>query len=110
MKKTLIILGFITAVFAVILVVTPLFKIALFPAIIAVLSGLGVLYLANKTKTSKKVVQYIFLLSIMSLAIMTYKSITDTSEVGNTEALEELEKSSEEDALEELEGIDLDIE
>lgn len=110
MRKTLVIVGFISAILSVILTATPMFKISIFPILLAVLSGFGVLYLSNKQNLSKKVVQYILLLAIIALVIMIFKSVTDTSEVGNTERLQELEKASEEEAIEELEGIDLDIE
>ncbi|RZN79445.1 MAG: FUSC family protein [Winogradskyella sp.] len=108
MKKLLIILGFISAILGVVLSVTPLFKIALFPTIIAFLCGLGLLYLAKKKQLKTKLIQYIFLLSIVSLSFVIYKSIFQETKVGNTEELEKLDESSEEDAIKELEDLEID--
>lgn len=110
MRKSLIILGFIATILSTVLVVTPFFKIAIFPSIVGILCGIGLFKLSQKKNSSKKVVQYIFLLCIISLSIMTYKSVTDTSEVGNTEQLEQLEETSKEEAINELEDLDLDVE
>lgn len=109
MKKLFVILGFIAAILAVILSVTPLFKIAVFPTIIAFLCGLGLLYLTKKKLIKTKAVQYVFLLSVISLSLIIYKSIFQTAEIGNTEELEKLDETSEEDAIKELEDIEIDI-
>jgi F0F1-type ATP synthase assembly protein I len=109
MKKALLILGFISAILAVILCVTPLFKIAVFPILAAFLCGLGLAYLINKKQIRTKAIQYIFLLSIIASVFTIYKSIFVKAEVGNTEELEQLDESSEEDALKELEDLEIDF-
>lgn len=106
MKRLFIILGFISAVLAVILSVTPFSKIAYIPGIAAFVFGLKAFYLAKQS--SKKPIQLIFLLTIISLSLTTYKAIFNKAELGNTHTLELKEKESEEKAIEELEGLDLD--
>lgn len=106
MKRLFIILGFILAVLAVILSVTPFSKIAYIPGIAAFVFGLIAFYLAKQS--SKKPIQLIFLLTIISLSLTTYKAIFNKAELGNTQTLELKEKESEEKAIEELEGLDLD--
>ncbi|WP_323789528.1 FUSC family protein [Psychroserpens sp.] len=106
MKKLVIILGFISAILAIVLAVTPLFKIAFVPGIAALLFGILAIYLSKQD--SKKSIQLIFLLTIIALSLTTYKSVFDTVEVGNTDELQEKETESQEDAINELEGIELD--
>lgn len=108
MKKLLIILGFIAAILAVVLAVTPLFKLAVFPIIIAFVFGIILVYLSNKKGVKTKAIQYIFLLTIISLSFTIYKSIFTEAEVGDIKQLDQLEDKSEEDAIKELEGIDID--
>jgi len=108
MKRLLVILGFITSILAVILAVTPLFKIAIFPVIIAFLCGVGLLLLAKKKQIKTKAIQYIFLLSIIALGFTVYKGVFYKAEIGNTEELEQREDKSEEDAIELLEDIEID--
>lgn len=106
MKKLVLILGFVSAILAVILAVTPLFKIAYIPGVLALIFGILAIYLSKQD--AKKSIQLIFLLTIIALALATYKSVFQKVEVGNTEDLIEKENESQEDAIEELEGLDLD--
>lgn len=108
MKKLLIILGFISAILAVILSVTPLSKIALIPLISAFIFGLLIMYLSKKDKTKTKTIQYIFLMVIISLSITVYKSVTDKNEIGNTELLEQRDEENLEDSKEILNDLDID--
>ena len=109
MKRLLIIIGFISAILAIVLCVTPLFKIAVFPIIAAFLCGLGLLFLKKKKNIKTKAIQYIFLMTIISLSFTIYKTIFIKAEVGNTEELDQLDESSEEEALKELEDIEIDF-
>ncbi|WP_431136891.1 FUSC family protein [Psychroserpens mesophilus] len=108
MKKLVVILGFITAILAVFLAVTPLSKIAYIPGIAALFFGIIALYLSKQNQSSKKSIQLIFLLTIIALSVTTYKSVFNTVEVGNTEELIEKENESEEEAIEELEGLEIE--
>jgi len=107
MRKTAIILGFIFSVIAVILAVLPFSNFAFYPAIIAFIMGMIALIKSKNEGAKKHTIQLIFLLTIIALALATYKSIYSTTEVGDTEELEQRDKKSEEDALEELEDIDI---
>ncbi|MGB0982098.1 MAG: FUSC family protein [Winogradskyella sp.] len=109
MKKLVIILGFIAALLAVILAVTPLFKLAIIPIITAILCGLVVFFISKKANVKSKAIQYIFLLSIMALSIMIYKSIFETKEIGNVEQLEQRDEENLEDSKDLLEDIEIDM-
>lgn len=108
MKKLFIILGFITAILALILAVTPLSKIAYIPSVVALICGVLALVTSNDKQKGKKSIQLMFLMTIIALALTTYKAVFNTVEVGNTEQLEEKEEQLEEESIEELEGIDID--
>lgn len=107
-KKLFIILGFIAAILAVILAVTPLSNLAVAPIIVAFISGLIVFFISKKQKTKTKTIQYIFLLVIISLSLTIYKSVMTTMEVGDTEQLEQRDEENLEDSKELLEGIEID--
>ena len=108
MRSLFIILGFITSTIAVALAVTPLSKIAFIPAVAALVFGLAAFYLSRHKQYPKKSIQLIFLLTIISLAITSYKAVFNEVEVGNVEDLKLKEKESEAKAIEDLEGIDLE--
>lgn len=108
MRRFFIVLGFIASILAVILSVSPLSKIAYIPAVIALLFGFIAFYLSRQKQYPKKSIQLIFLLTIISLTITTYKAIFNVVEIGNIEGLELKEKESEEEAIQELEDLDLD--
>lgn len=110
MRKVFIILGLIAAILAVILSVLPLSNLAFIPAILALAFGIAALYLTNKSGASKKIIHYIFLLTVLSLAFATYKSVFSRPEVVNTEELQEKEIESEQEAIDELEELDIEVE
>jgi predicted PurR-regulated permease PerM len=109
MKKLFTILALIASLFAIIFSVLPISNLAVFPAVVALLFGLIAYYLSKKTGKVKKIIQFTFLLTIIALAITTYKSIFNTAKVVNTEAIEATENKLEEESIEELENLDLDI-
>jgi len=108
MKKLFTILALIAAILSVVIAVLPISNLAIFPAIIALLFGLLAFYFSKKTGKVKKIIQFIFLLTIISLALTTYKAIFSKTEVTNTQELKEKEKESKENAIEDLEELDLD--
>jgi len=108
MKKSLIIIGFITALTSVILAVTPLSNLAIFPIVIAFLSGLGILWFSKKQQSKTKSIQYIFLLTIIALSLTIYKGVMSTNDLGDVEALEQKEEETLEDSIDQLEGIEID--
>ena len=105
MKQLFIILGLISAIFAVILAVLPLSNFAFFPAIAGLLFGILAFLKERKENKPKHTIQLIFLLTIIALALATYKSITATTEVGNTEELEQRSEDSLEESIEELDDL-----
>ncbi|WP_104733975.1 FUSC family protein [Hanstruepera ponticola] len=108
MRKLCVILALIAAILAVILSVLPVSNLAFIPAIASLIFGLVAMYLSNKQEKPKHTIKLAFLLTILALGLATYKSIYSTSEVGDTEELEQKEIQSEEDAIEELNDLDLD--
>lgn len=107
-KKLFIILGFITAILSVILAVTPFYSLAIAPIIIAFLSGMVIFFVSKKENTKTKTIQYIFLMVIIALALTIYKSINSSTEIGDTEQLEQRDEENLEDSKELLEGIEFD--
>ena len=107
-KKLIIILGFIAAVLAVIIAVTPFSNLSVIPITIAFVAGLLIVFLSKKDNSKTKSIQYIFLMVIIALVLTVYKSVYYTSEVGNTEQLEQRDEENLEDSKELLEEIDFD--
>ena len=108
MKKLFIIIGFIAAILAVILAVTPLSNLAIAPIVVAFICGLAILFISKKQNKKTKTIQYIFLLVIISLGLTIYKSVFSTTEIGDTQQLEQRDEENLEDSKEILEGIEID--
>jgi len=108
MKKLFTILAVIASVLAIILAVLPVSNLAILPAIAALIFGLIAFYMSKKTGNVKKIIQFTFFLTIAALAITTYKSLFNETEVANTEILKEKEIESETEAIKELEELDID--
>jgi predicted membrane protein len=108
MKRLFTILAVIASFIAIILSVLPASNLSIFPSVSALIFGLIAFYLSKKTGQVKKIIQFSFLLTVMALGITTYKAIFSTTEVGNTEALVEKEAESKEEAIEELEELDIE--
>lgn len=108
MKQIFTILAMIAAILATILSVLPLSNLAIFPAIAALIFVFIAFYLSKKSGHVKKTIQFIFLLTIISLAITTYKALFNTSEITNTQELKKKEDTSKKEAIEELEDLNLD--
>lgn len=107
MRKLFIILGLIAAIIAVVLSSLPLFNMAFIPALAALAFGFAAFYSSKKENKSKKVVQLIFLLTIVSLCLSIYKAVFSETKVGDTKELEVREQKAEDNAIEELEDLDL---
>ena len=108
MKTLFVVLGFITAILSAVLAVTPLFKIAYFPCLAALVFASVALYLSKRKQLSKKSVHLVFLLTVMALTVTTYKAIFTKVKVSNTEDLIQKEDASKQDAMETLEDIEID--
>lgn len=112
MRNFVKIIAFILAILALILSVTPLSNIALFPLSMAIVLTILLYFLSKKQKKSNKPVQYILLLSIVAMGFIIYKSLF-TVAVVEEEAVEEMnikEQESQEDSLKELESLDIEFE
>ena len=105
MRKISIILGLIFAVLAIILSVLPLYKLSFIPAILALAFGLLAFFKSKNNQQSTHVIQVVFLITIIALALATYKSIFSVKEVGDTKELKQLEQQRQEEAKEELEDL-----
>lgn len=108
MRKLFIVLGLIAAGLSVIMAVTPLSQPAYIPAVAALIFGLVAFYLSKRKQSPKKTVQLIFLLTMISLVLSTYKLIFNPAEVGNIEELESKQEASVEDSKDTLEGLDIE--
>ncbi len=108
-NKVFIIFGFISALVAVTLATTPLFKLAVAPIIIAFVSGIIILLLSKKQKTKTKIIQYIFLLVIIALVLTIYKGVFNTPEIENAQQLEQQDGENVEGSKEILEEIKEDF-
>ena len=89
MKKLFIILGFVSALTAVVLATTSLYNLSVTPIVIAFLSGLIVIVLAKKENAKTKTIQYIFLLVIMALSLTIYKGVVNPSDVIDIQKIEQ---------------------
>lgn len=108
MKRIFIILGFIAAILATILAVTPLSNLAIIPIIVAFLCGLVIFYISRKQQQKSKSIQYIFILVIISLGLTIYKGIFNETELGDVQQLEQRAEENLEDSKEILEDLEID--
>ena len=107
MRNLFAILGIISASLAVVLSTLPFFNMAFIPAIAALIFGFIAFYLSKQQNLSNKIVQLTFLLTIIALVISSYKAIYFEAEIGNTKELEVREKQVKENALDELDNIEI---
>jgi len=108
MKKAFTILAIIASVLAIIFAVLPISNLTVLPAITALIFGAIAFYLSKKMGEVKKIIQFSFILTSLALAISTYKAFFTKTEVANTEVLDAKETQFEEEAIDELEGLDID--
>ena len=112
MRNFVKILAFIAAIIALVLAVTPLSNIALFPLLVAIFLTILLYFLSKKQVNSNKPIQYILVLSVIALGFMIYKSLF-TEAIVKEEAQEEMnlkEQESKEESLKELEALDIEFE
>ena len=108
MKQVFIVLAVIASIFATIFSVLPISNLAIFPGITALIFGLIAFYFSKKAGHVKKIVQFTFLLTIVALSLTVYKAIFHTSKVENKEELINKEMESKQEALDELNDLELD--
>lgn len=107
MKKVFTILAIITSALAILIAVLPISNFAIFPAIIAIISGVFAYMLSKKNGQPKKIIQFTFLLTAVALSLSAYKAFFTVTKVANTDVIDAKEIQFEEDAIQELEGLDI---
>ncbi|MBG7613154.1 FUSC family protein [Polaribacter sp. BAL334] len=108
MKKVVTIIAFVSAIIALIFSFLPVYIIAYYPAIVAALFC-GILWKINqKSNTNSTTFKVLVFLIIASLSITSYRVFFTTSEVSDTKNIQQKEQQSEEEAIEELEGLELE--
>ncbi len=107
MKKVFTILAFIASALAIILAVLPISNLAIIPSIAAIIFGVIAFYLSKKTGEPKKIIQFTLLLTIVALALSGYKAFFTTTVVANTDVIDAKEIQFEEEAIQELEGLEI---
>lgn len=109
MVKILNILGLSLVIMTLLFSVLPLSNLAFIPGVCAFICGGISVYFSKKSGAPRKIIHYIFLLTFMSLLLATYKLVFNESKVLNTHELLEKAKESEQDAIDELEELDIDV-
>ncbi|GAA4281731.1 FUSC family protein [Gaetbulibacter aestuarii] len=108
MKKLFTILALIAAILAIILAVLPVSNLAVIPSIAALIFGVLAFYFSKKSGEVKKLVQFSFLLTTAALVLVVYKALFTETEVSSTETLDAKETQFKEEAIDELEELDID--
>jgi len=101
-------LAIIAASLGLILSILPFGAIALIPIIIAFILGFIAFKMAQKDGANTKLVKVIFLITIIALVLSIYRTVFENNVVENDIETLEKEKQSQEDALEELEDLDIE--
>ena len=101
-------LAIIAACLGLILSILPFGAIALIPTIIAFILGFIAFKMTQKDGANTKLVKVIFLITIIALVLSIYRSVFETNVVENDIETIEKEEQSKEDAIEELEGLEIE--
>jgi TRAP-type mannitol/chloroaromatic compound transport system permease small subunit len=107
MKKAFTILALTASALAIILAVLPISNLAIIPSIAALIFGVIAFYLSKKTGEPKKIIQFTILLTFVALALSGYKAFFTTTKVANTDVIDAKEIQFEEEAIQELEGLEI---
>jgi predicted tellurium resistance membrane protein TerC len=108
MRLIVTVLAVLAAILGLALSILPFGNIALIPIITAFILGFVAFKMAQKEGKNTKFVKVIFLITIVALVTSIYRTITDENVVENDVETIEKEQQSEEDAIEELEGIEIE--
>lgn len=101
-------LAIIAASLGLVLSILPFGAIALIPIVIAFILGFIAFKMAQKDGANTKLVKVIFLTTIIALVLSIYRTVIEDNVVENDIETIEKEKQSQEDALEELEDLDIE--
>ena len=108
MKILITTLAIIAASLGLVLSILPFGAIALIPIVIAFILGFIAFKMAQKDGANTKLVKVIFLTTIIALVLSIYRTVIEDNVVENDIETIEKEKQSQEDALEELEDLDIE--
>ncbi len=108
MRLLLTIIALISATLGLALSILPFQKIALIPIVLAFVLGFIVFKMTQKEGKNTKFVKVIFLVTIVALSLSIYRSIFDENIVENDVETINRDAQSEEDAVEELESIEIE--
>ncbi|MFB9056785.1 FUSC family protein [Mariniflexile ostreae] len=110
MKQLFTVLAAIASFLAIILSVLPASNLAVIPAVVALVFGGLAYFLSKRSGQINKTIPFTLFLTMMALVITLYKAAFNNSEIGNTKELIRKEEASKEEAIDELENLDLDFE
>jgi hypothetical protein len=108
MRLIITIAAILAAIIGLALSILPFGSIALIPIILAFILGFIAFKMAQKEGKNTKLVKVVFLITIVGLAISIYRTIFDENVVEDDIETINRDKASEEDAIEELEDLDID--
>jgi len=101
-------LAIIAAILGLILSILPFGPIAFIPIVIAFILGFIAFKMAQKNRANTKLIKIVFLITIIALVLSIYRSVFETNVVENDIETIEKEKQSKEDAIQELEGLEIE--
>ena len=108
MKLLLTIVGLLSALLGLALSILPFGNIALIPIVIAFISGVLLIRILRKDQGNTLSAKLIFLIAIIGLGMTIYRVIFDENVVEDDIEIINRDQQSEDEALKELEGIDLE--
>ena len=108
MRRLITTLAIIAAILGLVLSILPFGAIALIPIVIAFILGFIAFKMAQKDGANTKLIKVVFLTTIIALVLSIYRTVIEDNVVENDIETIEKEKQSQEDALEELEDLDIE--
>ena len=108
MRKLITTWAIIAASLGLVLSILPFGAIALIPIVIAFILGFIAFKMAQKDGANTKLIKVVFLTTIIALVLSIYRTVIEDNVVENDIETIEKEKQSQEDALEELEDLDIE--
>lgn len=107
MRLTLIIISIISAIIGLALSILPFGSIAILPIVVSFISGLIAFKISQKENKSTNIVKGVFLIVIISLGLTVYNSLSANEIIEDSESITK-ENQSDEDAIEELESLEIE--
>jgi len=107
MRLTLIIISIISALIGLALSILPFGSIAVVPIVIAFVSGLIAFKTSQKEGRNTNIIKGVFLILIISLGLTIYNTLKTNEVIEDTESILN-DNQSEEDAIEELESLEIE--